>query len=320
MSTSVENVIEKDWGTLDDTASAPAPGLGNTGGLDADSDGDDEPRRLVTLVAYTCDNPNEPDVAKQTRVEVSRVCGVDAAHAGVHSSLIRAVVDQAVSSGADAGVEIEVPLHATAHCVALVAEYVAYRRDEVAEIPAAPLTTRIMRNVLKDTRDAVFIDAVAEENKQCLYDLIPMGNYLDMAPLMHLAAAKMSTYIKGYPAARGKANLAETRPVPPVQEAIARVRAAVSVEAAAIAEAAAAAAAATAAAPKAKAMATATDDAEVEVEVEAAASSSSSSSSSSSAAAKRALDSASPGAAATAGDEPNDAEGPTKRRRVAASV
>lgn len=61
-----------------------------------------------------------------------------------------------------------------------------------------PLRSKIMKDVVKDPWDAVFIDKIGE-NRQQLYDLILAANYMDVKSLLHLGCAKVASLIKGQP-------------------------------------------------------------------------------------------------------------------------
>jgi len=61
-----------------------------------------------------------------------------------------------------------------------------------------PLRSKVMKEVVKDEWDAIFIDKIGD-NRQQLYDLILAANYMDVKSLLHLGCAKVASLIKGQP-------------------------------------------------------------------------------------------------------------------------
>lgn len=57
--------------------------------------------------------------------------------------------------------------------------------------------SKVMREVVKDQFDAEFVDKLADENLQTLYDVILAANYMDIKSLLYIGCAKVAALIKG---------------------------------------------------------------------------------------------------------------------------
>jgi S-phase kinase-associated protein 1 len=111
------------------------------------------------------------------------------------SALISNLVKTSLDSDPNAA---ELPLQVTGSVLRLVVEYMNHHKGREPELIEKPLRSRLMRDVVKDQWDAEFIDRVGA-NKRLLYDLVLAANYLDVRSLLHLACAKVASFIKGQP-------------------------------------------------------------------------------------------------------------------------
>lgn len=80
-----------------------------------------------------------------------------------------------------------------------VIEYLNHHNGVEPPIIEKPLRSKIMKEVVKDQWDAIYIDKIGDNNRQQLYDLILAANYMDVKSLLHLGCAKVATLIKGQP-------------------------------------------------------------------------------------------------------------------------
>lgn len=102
--------------------------------------------------------------------------------------------------------------------VPVVREVVRYINSHRTKIPPAiekPLRSKIMKDVCACPWDARFIDEIGED-RQLLYDVILLANYLNIQSLLHLACAKVASLIKGKPLEQIKNILAVSPGTPTV--------------------------------------------------------------------------------------------------------
>lgn len=87
----------------------------------------------------------------------------------------------------------------------LVIEFLRHHDGNAPEIPAKPLRSKNMHDVLKDSWDADFITNVS---KKQLYSIIHFANRLGINSLLHIACARTASLIKGVPLERMRDALA----------------------------------------------------------------------------------------------------------------
>ena len=92
----------------------------------------------------------------------------------------------------------EIPVDLRGDVLRSIVEYMEFHEGTEAPIIEKPLKSKVMKEVCKDGRDAIFIDKIGED-KQRLYDVILGANYLDIKGLLHLGCAKVASLIKGQP-------------------------------------------------------------------------------------------------------------------------
>jgi S-phase kinase-associated protein 1 len=93
----------------------------------------------------------------------------------------------------------EVPIPGVqAEILEKVIEYMNHHGGVEPPIIEKPLRSKVMKEVVKDEWDAIFIDKIGD-NRQQLYDLILAANYMDVKSLLHLGCAKVASLIKGQP-------------------------------------------------------------------------------------------------------------------------
>lgn len=79
-----------------------------------------------------------------------------------------------------------------------IMEYLSYHADDsVLFIPTYPAKSKDMINIVKDSWDATYIDEIWTHPYK-LYDVMVGATYLDISALIHLAACKVATVIKGH--------------------------------------------------------------------------------------------------------------------------
>jgi hypothetical protein len=96
----------------------------------------------------------------------------------------------------------ELQIALTSDVLELVTEYMRYHKGKEASPPARPLASKRMSDVCEDPWDAAFIDRAVYPARRRLYSLIAAANYMDIYTLLHLAAAKTVSLIKGVPLER----------------------------------------------------------------------------------------------------------------------
>jgi len=76
----------------------------------------------------------------------------------------------------------------------LIVKYLRHHKGMVPVEIAKPIRSMKMEEIVEDTWDAVYINALT---KRTLFRLILGANYMDITPLLHLGCAKVATKIKG---------------------------------------------------------------------------------------------------------------------------
>jgi len=87
----------------------------------------------------------------------------------------------------------------------MVIDFLRYHDGSAPEIPAKPLRSKNMHDVLKDPWDAEFITKMSNRH---LYLTIHFANRLGINSLLHIACARTASLIKGVPLERMRDALA----------------------------------------------------------------------------------------------------------------
>jgi len=126
---------------------------------------------------------------------------VERKHAYV-SNLIKTSIEQDPSAS-----EVTM-MGAKGDILAKVVEYIQHHKGQEPPVLEKPLRSKVMKELCKDPWDADFIDKIGED-RQALYDLILVANYMDIKSLLHLGCAKVASLIKGQPLEKIKDILAK---------------------------------------------------------------------------------------------------------------
>jgi len=106
------------------------------------------------------------------------------------SGLVKAAVDDKHAT------VIPIPIAST-ELLQIVVKYMnSHKGVSPAEI-AKPLRSADMKNLTSNVEDIELVTTLANTNRQALYDLTLVANYMDIKPLLNLACAKIATMMKG---------------------------------------------------------------------------------------------------------------------------
>lgn len=92
----------------------------------------------------------------------------------------------------------ELTLQVKADVLKLVVDYMNHHKGVDPGVPPKPLQSKRMKEVVKDSWDADWIDDIGK-NRSTLYALILAANYMSINSLLHLGCAKVASIIKGQP-------------------------------------------------------------------------------------------------------------------------
>jgi len=90
----------------------------------------------------------------------------------------------------------EIKLNVKGRTLGDIVGYMDHYDGKTPVIMEPPLRSPKLSDVCDDPFDAKFIDGIADEDMQLLYDLLNAANYMDMQALLHLGAAKVASLIK----------------------------------------------------------------------------------------------------------------------------